>query len=235
MAQPILAVVCPSRYLLRLHIFQYGPWVAEHAWGSSHAEPIQSQSLENRRHELRSTMQHNLQNTISLLTRTPAALNTLLRDLPETWTFRNEGENSWSAFDVVGHLIHGERTDWMPRVKVVLKFGETQAFEPFDRQGHAREIQGKSLGQLLDEFVRLRAENLAELRALNLRQEDLERRGRHPALGVVTLSALLATWAAHDLTHLHQISRVMAHQYREAVGPWSAYLGVLQCAGHSSP
>ena len=118
---------------------------------------------------------------------------------------------------------------------MVLQFGETQAFEPFDRQGHAREIQGKSLGQLLDEFARLRSENLAELRALNLRQEDLERRGRHPALGVVTLSALLATWAAHDLTHLHQISRVMAHQYRKAVGPWSAYLGVLQCAGHSSP
>jgi len=180
-------------------------------------------------------MQHNLQNTISLLTRTPAALNTLLRDLPETWTLRNEGENTWSAFDVVGHLIHGERTDWMPRAKMVLQFGETQAFEPFDRQGHAREIQGKSLGQLLDEFARLRSENLAELRALDLRQEDLERRGRHPALGVVTLSALLATWAAHDLTHLHQISRVMAHQYREAVGPWGAYLGVLHCAGHSSP
>ena len=180
-------------------------------------------------------MQHNLQNTISLLTRTPAALNALLRDLPETWTFRNEGENTWSAFDIIGHLNHGERTDWMPRARMVLQLGETQAFEPFDRQGHSREIQGKSPGQLLDEFARLRAENLAELRALNLRREDLERRGRHPALGVVTLSALLATWVVHDLTHLHQISRVMAHQYREAVGPWSAYLGVLQCAGHSSP
>ncbi len=179
-------------------------------------------------------MQHNLQNTISLLTRTPATLNTLLRDLPEAWTFRNEGQNTWSAFDVVGHLIHGERTDWMPRVKVVLQFGETRAFEPFDRQGHAREIHGKSLAQLLDEFARLRSENLAELRALHLRPEDLERRGRHPSLGVVSLSELLATWAAHDLTHLHQISRVMAHQYREAVGPWSAYLGVLHCTGHSS-
>ena len=180
-------------------------------------------------------MQHNLQNTISLLTRTPAALNALLRDLPETWTLRNEGENTWSAFDVIGHLNHGERTDWLPRARMVLQFGETQAFEPFDRQGHAGEIQGKSLPQLLDEFARLRAGNLAELRALNLRQEDLERRGRHPALGIVTLSQLLATWAAHDLTHVHQISRVMAHQYREAVGPWSAYLGVLHCAGHSSP
>jgi len=180
-------------------------------------------------------MEHNLSHTISLLTRTPTALNALLRDLPETWTHRNEGENTWSAFDVVGHLIHCERTDWMPRVKIVLQFGETRAFEPFDRWGHARENEVKSLGQLLDEFARLRSENLGELRALNLRQEDLQQRGRHPAFGVVTLSALLATWAAHDLTHLHQISRVMAHQYREAVGPWSVYLGVLQCGGHSSP
>jgi hypothetical protein len=179
-------------------------------------------------------MEHNLHHTISLLTRTPTALNALLRDLPETWTFRNEGENTWSAFDVLGHLIHGERTDWMPRAKLVLKFGETKTFESFDRRGHVRESQDKSLGQLLDEFASLRSENIDELRALNLRQKDLERRGRHPALGVVTLSELLATWAAHDLTHLHQISRVMAHQYREAVGPWSGYLGVLQCAGHSA-
>ncbi len=180
-------------------------------------------------------MEHNLPQTIALLARTPAALNALLRDLPETWTFRNEGENTWSALDVVGHLIHGERTDWMPRAKMVLQFGETKAFEPFDRLGHVRESQSKSLGQLLDEFARLRAENLDQLRALNLRQEDLKRRGRHPALGVVTLSELLAAWAVHDLTHLHQISRIMAYQYREAVGPWSAYLGVLQCAGHSAP
>jgi len=150
------------------------------------------------------------------------------------WTLRTEGENTWSALDVVGHLIHGERTDWMPRTRMVLQFGETKAFEPFDRWGQEQESEGKSLGQLLDEFARLRSENLSDLRALNLRQEDLGRLGRHPSFGVVTLSELLATWAAHDLTHLHQISRVMAHQYREAVGPWSAYLGVLQCAGHSS-
>ena len=180
-------------------------------------------------------MQHNLQDTISLLARTPAALNALLRDLPETWTLRNEGGETWSAFDIVGHLIHGERTDWMPRTKMILQFGETKSFEPFDRWGQERESKGNSLAQLLDEFARLRSENLTELRGLNLRQEDLERRGKHPALGVVTLSELLATWAAHDLTHLHQISRVMAHQYREAVGPWTKFLGVLQCAGHSSP
>lgn len=178
---------------------------------------------------------HDLQNTLSLLARTPAVLDLLLRDLPETWTLRNEGENTWSAFDVVGHLIHGERTDWMPRARLILRSGDTQPFEAFDRWGHVRESHGKLLGQLLDEFARLRSENLDELRALNLRPDDLERRGRHPALGIVTLSQLLATWAAHDLTHLHQISRIMAHQYREAVGPWSAYLGVLLCTGHSSP
>ena len=180
-------------------------------------------------------MEHNLQHTISLLSRTPAALDALLRDLPEAWTSRNEGENTMSAFDVVGHLINGERTNWMPRARMILQFGEAREFEPFDRWGLIRESRGKRLGQLLDEFARLREENLEALRALNLRPEDLERRGRHPALGVVTLSELLATWAAHDLTHLHQISRIMAHQYREAVGPWSVNLGVLKCAGHSSP
>jgi len=179
-------------------------------------------------------MEHHLEDTVSLLSRTPAALDVLLRDLPETWTFRNEGENTWNVFDVVGHLVHGERTDWMSRARMILQFGESRTFEPFDRLGQVRESQGKSLGQLLDEFARLRSENLSELRALNLRQVDLERSGRHPSFGVVTLSELLATWATHDLTHLHQISRIMSHQYREAVGPWSVYLGVLQCGGHSS-
>ena len=140
-----------------------------------------------------------------------------------------------SAFDVVGHLIHGERTNWMPRVRMILQFGEARAFERFDRWGHVQESAGKSLGQLLDEFARVRTESLGELRSLNLRPGDLARRGRHPAFGAVTLSQLVATWAAHDLTHLHQLSRIMAHQYREAVGPWTAYLGVMQCAGHSAP
>jgi len=180
-------------------------------------------------------MQQNLSDTIALLARTPAALDALLRDLPDTWTSRNEGDGTWNVFEVVGHLIHGERTDWMPRAKRILEFGETRAFDPFDRWGQERENKGKSLGQLLDEFARLRTEGLAELRAMKLRPEDLERRGLHPALGVVTLSQLLATWAVHDLTHLHQISRVMAHQYEAAVGPWHAYLGVLKCAGHSAP
>ena len=179
-------------------------------------------------------MEQNIGQSISLLARTPATLNSLLRDLPEAWTLQNEGGDSWSAFDVVGHLIHGERTDWMPRARRILEFGEAQAFEPFDRLAQVRENQGKSLAQLLDEFARLRSENLEQLRALNLGPEELTLRGRHPALGVVTLSELLATWAVHDLTHLHQIARILAHQYREAVGPWSAYLGVLKCEGHSS-
>jgi len=176
-------------------------------------------------------MEQNLHHTISLLTRPPAALDALLRDLPDTWTLRNEGENSWSAFDVVGHLVYCERANWMPRVR---QFAKAEAFKHFDRRGHVREVEGKSLGQLLDEFSRLRSENLNKLRAMNLRQEDLVMRAEHPVLGMVTLSELLATWAAHDLTHLHQISRVMAHQYREAVGPFSRNLGVLRCAGHSA-
>jgi uncharacterized damage-inducible protein DinB len=178
--------------------------------------------------------EHSLKDTISLLSQTPAALNALLRDLPETWTLRNEGANTWSVFDIIGHLIHGERTDWMPRARMILQFGESRAFQPFDRLAQVQDSRGKTLAQLLDEFARLRSENLAQLRALNLTEQDLAKRGRHPALGVVTLSELLATWVVHDLTHMHQISRVMAHQYREAVGPWSAYLGVLQCTGHSS-
>jgi len=179
-------------------------------------------------------MEHNLPQTISLLSRTPGAINALLRDLPEAWTHQNEGENTWTVFEVVGHLIDCERTNWIPRAKIILESGESQPFTPFDRGGHIRETQGKSPGQLLDEFSRLRSENLDELRAWNLQPADLAKRGQHPSFGAVSLSELLATWAAHDLTHLHQISRIMAHQYRETVGPWSKFLGVLQCAGHSA-
>lgn len=178
-------------------------------------------------------MEQNLSVTISLLSRTPAALNALLRDLPETWTHRTEGENTWTVYGVVGHLISSEHQNWLARTKMILEHGEAKPFERIDREAQDRESQGKSLPQLLDEFARVRAENLNKLRALNLQPRDLERRGAHPALGTVTLSQLLSTWAAHDLTHLHQISRIMAHQYREAVGPWTRFLGVLKCAGHS--
>ena len=172
---------------------------------------------------------------VAVLTRTPATLDALLHGLPDMWVGGNEGKDTWSAFDIVGHLIFGERTDWMPRVRIILETGEARPFDPFDRLAQFKESREKSLEQLLDDFARLRGENLAALQALNLQHEDLTRRGMHPALGRVQLAQLLATWAVHDLTHLHQLSRVMAHQYRDAVGPWSAYLGVLQCAGHSAP
>ena len=175
-----------------------------------------------------------LAEAVAVLTRTPATLDALLRGLPNTWVHCNEGKDTWSALDIVGHLICGERTDWMPRARIILENGEARPFDPFDRFAQSRESQDKSLEQLLDEFARLRIENLAALQALNLQPEDLTRRGRHPALGVVTLSQLLATWAVHDLTHVHQLSRVMAHRYGEAVGPWSSFLGVLKCGGHSA-
>jgi len=180
-----------------------------------------------------------LSEAIAILSRTPGTLDTLLRGLPDTWNHSNEGrtsegKQSWSPFDIVGHLIVGERTDWMPRVRIILEHGETRTFDPFDRFAQEKESKGKSMEQLLDEFARLRKENLVALQALNLQPQDLARRGRHPELGVVTLSQLLATWVVHDLTHLHQLTRVMAHQYRDAVGPWSAYLGVLHCNGHSA-
>jgi hypothetical protein len=182
-----------------------------------------------------SSTEFNVADAVAILTRTPASLNAMLRGLPNIWVRGNEGKDSWNAFDIMGHLIVGERTDWMPRARIILENGEARPFDPFDRFAQSKQNSDKSLEQLLDEFARLRGENLLALQALNLKPEDLKRRGKHPALGVVTLSELLSTWAVHDLTHMHQLSRVMAHQYRDAVGPWSAYLGVLKCSGHSAP
>jgi hypothetical protein len=177
-------------------------------------------------------MGHTLDHSIALLTRTPAALDALLRELPDAWTRSGEGGKTWSAFDIVGHLAHLERANWMPRARMILQDGDTKTFEPFDRWGHIQECKGKSLGQVLDDFAQVRAQNLTEVRAWHLGPEQLALRGRHPAFGSVTLSQLLAAWAAHDLTHLHQMTRVMAHQYRDAVGPYTAYLGVMRCEGH---
>ena len=174
-----------------------------------------------------------MQDTIAILERTPAALNALLHGLPETLALNNEGENTWSVCNVLGHLINGEREDWIPRARIILQHGETQTFSPLDRWKGVREAQGKPLESLLIEFSRLRSESLSQLRALNLQDEDLQRRGQHPAFGPVSLSELMATWAVHDLTHLHQISRILAHQYRHYVGPWREYLGVLRCGAHA--
>lgn len=179
-------------------------------------------------------MQYNLNDSVILLARTPDVLDGLLRGLPDSWARGNEGDGLWSPFDVVAHLIHAECENWIPRARCILEHGESQPFAPFNREGNFEESRRKPLDLLLDEFARARRNSLQELNAMNLLPRDLEKKGKHPALGTVTLSQLLATWVAHDLTHLHQISRVMAAQYKEAVGPWSKFLGVMQCAGHSA-
>jgi DinB family protein len=163
----------------------------------------------------------------AILARTPAALDALLRGLPDGWITSNEGGETWSPFDVIGHLIHGERTDWMPRIRIILEHGESRPFDKFDRFAQFAASDGRGLGSLLDEFAMLRRENLRQLSALALRDADLEKRGRHPELGVVTLRQLLATWVAHDLDHVVQISRVLARQYSDEVGPWRAFLRII--------
>jgi hypothetical protein len=164
---------------------------------------------------------------VAILTRTPAVLDAFLRDLPEGWIAAHEGGETWSPFDVVGHLIHGERTDWMPRLRRILESGDALAFDRFNRVAQFEDSKGRTLGSLLDEFAELRGQNLRDLEALRLGDADLERRGLHPELGPVTLGQLLATWVAHDLDHVSQISRVLARQYADAVGPWRAYLRII--------
>lgn len=173
-------------------------------------------------------MEFELANAIDVLRRTPATLNSLLRDLPEPWLVQNEGPETWSPYDVIGHLIHGEETDWIPRAKIILEHGETRAFEPFDRVAMFEKSQAKPIAELLDTFAQLRAANLRELESMNLTSDLLDRRGRHPELGLVTLKQLLATWVVHDLGHIRQVVRVMSKQYRDAVGPWTAYLSILE-------
>lgn len=163
----------------------------------------------------------------ALLARTPAVLDTWLRGLPDGWLSATEGPDTWSPFDIVGHLVHGERTDWMPRVRRLLEHGESLAFDPFDRFAQFSESEGKRMGALLDEFARLRASSLERLRALSLTPTQLDLTGRHPAFGVVTLRQLLATWVAHDLDHVSQIARVIARQYSDEVGPWREYLRIV--------
>jgi hypothetical protein len=175
-----------------------------------------------------------LDEAVALLERTPGVLSVLLRGLPERLLRGDEGEKTWNACEVIAHLVHTEQSNWIPRARMILESGEEQAFAPLDREAFRAGSGKGSVETSLDEFARLRAQNLRGLQSLNLSPESLERTGRHPAFGVVTLSQLLATWATHDLTHLHQISRILAHQFRQAVGPWEVYLGVLKCAGHSS-
>jgi hypothetical protein len=164
---------------------------------------------------------------VAILSRTPGAVDAMLRGLPDGWIRAHEGGETWSPFDVVGHLIHGERTDWVPRAKLIVEHGEGRAFEKFDRFAQFTASAGRTLDSLLDEFAATRKASLDELASLKLTEADLDRRGRHPELGGVTLRQLLATWVAHDLDHIVQIARVLARQYSEEVGPWKAYLRVI--------
>jgi len=172
-------------------------------------------------------MEFRFDKAMPVLQRTPRALRELLCDLPGTWTDATEGAGTWSPFDVIGHLIHGDRTNWMPRVEHILKYGDTVVFPAFDREAMFSTSKGRTLGELLDDFEQARAHSLTRLRTLALPDGDLERCGRHPEFGVVTMREHLATWVAHDLGHISQIVRVMARQYTDAVGPWRAYLSIL--------
>jgi hypothetical protein len=168
-----------------------------------------------------------LEEALAVLERTPAAVGALLEGVPETFARATEGEGTWSPYDVVGHLVHGERADWLGRTRHILS-GDTSPFTPFDRTAQFRDSEGKSLRELLDIFAELRRGNLAELRGMNLAGGDLERTGRHPDFGEVRLGQLLAAWVVHDLDHVAQIARTMAKVYAEAVGPWAAYLSILR-------
>ena len=165
---------------------------------------------------------------LSLLTRTPATVDTLLRGLPDAWLAADEGPGTWSPYVIIGHLIHGEKADWMPRLALILEHGSAQPFPPFDREAQFRDSHGKAFSTLLDEFSALRHQNVSRLRALDLQSAELDLQGTHPALGLVTVRQLLATWTAHDLTHLVQVGRVMAKRYKQEVDPWAEYLSVMK-------
>ena len=172
-------------------------------------------------------MEFELGNAIAVLERTPATLRSLLLGLPPAWTDATEGPDTWSPYVVIGHLIQGERSDWIPRARIILAQGPERRFTPFDRFAQFRDSEGKSLSELLDEFAQLRAQKLSTLKSWQLTDAQLALEGQHPAFGAVTLRQLLATWVAHDLGHVVQVSRVMATQYRDAIGPWREYLSVM--------
>ena len=172
-------------------------------------------------------MNFTVEKSIEILERTPEVLDAMLKDISAEWTEKSEGGETWSAFDVLGHLIHGEKTDWIPRMEIILSDGPDKTFEPFDRFAQFEESKGKTLSQLLDEFRRLRKKNIDLLLSKKLTGKNLEEKGVHPAFGQITLAQLLAAWTVHDLDHIAQISRVMAKRYKEEVGPWVEYLRIL--------
>lgn len=173
-------------------------------------------------------MNFNLNHTLSFLNRTPESLQTLLAGLPEAWTHHNEGENTWSPYDIIGHFIHGEKTDWVPRARIILSDEAHKEFVPFDRFAQFENSKGKSLEVLLEEFKQLRKENVETVRSWNITPNQLNRTGLHPDLGSVTLKQLLSTWQVHDFSHLNQLSRVMAKIYRDEVGPWAQYISLIR-------
>lgn len=173
-------------------------------------------------------MNFKLKQSIQILSRTPSVIETLLTGLPDEWIFNNEGPDTWSPFDIVGHLIHGEKTDWIPRARIILSDREDKTFIPFDRFAQFENSKGKSLEQLLKEFKELRKENIQALQALKIDQEKLNAKGIHPDFGAVTLKQLLATWTVHDLSHIHQMTRVLGKNYQTEAGPWKAFISILQ-------
>ena len=173
-------------------------------------------------------MNFSLEKSIEILERTPRVLTVMLQDISPEWTSVNEGGETWSVYDIIGHLVHGEKTDWVPRAMIILSKKSDKRFEPFDRFAQMQQGPAKKLLTLLEEFSHLRKKNMEDLQAQKITAADLAATGIHPAFGEVTLSQLLATWAVHDLNHIAQISRVMAKQYKAAVGPWTAYLKILQ-------
>lgn len=173
-------------------------------------------------------MKFRLDQAIEVLSQTPAVVRSMLSGLSEPWVVNNYGKDTFSPFDVVGHLIHGERTDWIPRARIILEHGTSQPFEPFDRYAQYEDSKGKTIDELLDTFKTLRGENVAALRGMKLTEEQFALRGTHPELGTVTLADLLATWVVHDLNHIHQIAKCMAFQYRDSVGPWLEYVTVIK-------
>ncbi len=172
-------------------------------------------------------MKFDLDKTIEVLSRTPGVLKVLLNGLSHNWVHNNEGSETWSPYDVVGHLIHGEKTDWITRAKIILDYGESRPFDPYDRFAQFEASKGKSIEELLEEFTALREQNIKTLREFKLTENDFRKTGKHPKFGKVTLEELLATWAVHDFNHIGQIARTMAKQYDAEVGPWKEYLSIL--------
>jgi len=173
-------------------------------------------------------MEFQLEHAVEILAQTPGTLLSLVGGLSDSWILSNQGPDTWSPFDVVGHLIHGEETDWIPRIKIILEHGEARVFTPFDRFAFSRASKGKTLSELLEKFKKLRKENLRVLEELKLEPRHFGLKGTHPEFGPVTLGQLIATWVVHDLGHIEQIVRTMARQYQTAVGPWQAYLSILK-------